>query len=301
MRRSSDAKYWFLRCLSCSEALFTTLNRAGGTELVPEEQASHPLAGGLLRRGHACGMLWGSALAAGARARSYCGADPERAGATALHLTQNLVKEFVGLAGASDCREIIGGTLTTARARARYVISGQSSRCTRLAIKWSAKADAILDAATKDFDPAGLKERPANCAQETMKILAPRLGLKDNDAALAAGFAGGLGLSGNACGALAAGIFALGLAYYREREAPRDTARQALLQEFGIGAGMVQAPVHLRRAFAGCYNSELCSEIIGRRFSAIDEHSSFVRSGGCRELINNVGALAAEAIAVGAT
>lgn len=48
--------------------MFTVVNREAELTLEAEEQAGHLFAGGLMHSGHACGMLLGAALAAGARA-----------------------------------------------------------------------------------------------------------------------------------------------------------------------------------------------------------------------------------------
>jgi hypothetical protein len=52
----------------------------------------------------------------------------------------------------------------------------------------------------------------------------------------------GLGLKGNVCGALAAGIFALGLRFYWGRRGHRDSALNALLQKAGIGDNSLNRP-----------------------------------------------------------
>ena len=294
MPYAANPGYWFNRCLSCSEAMFTILNRACGAVLETEEQAAHALAGGVLRQGHACGLLWGSALEAGLRARSGYADDPETAGVAAVIWSGRLVEEFRSFAGAVNCREIIQGPLNTMKGRLAYIISGKPGLCARNAVGWWERADKIFQ---ETLEP-GLGAKSAgytNCAVEMMKRLEGPLGLVPEDKVLAAGFAGGLGLSGNACGALAAAIFALGLKYYRGRKAGRDTFRQALLQEIGIGADFIQAPARLRQAFVGRYKTELCREIAGTGFDSLAAHSAFLSEGGCRELLDHVSAWTQEA------
>ncbi len=43
------------------------------------------------------------------------------------------------------------------------------------------------------------------------------------------------------------------------------------------------------QAFDGAAGSRmLCQEITGRRFESIDDHAEFIRSGGCRELLDDL-------------
>jgi hypothetical protein len=280
---------WWNRSLSCAEALFTILNRAAGVELEQEEQASHVLAGGLLSQGHACGMLWGSALAAGVRARKRHPND-SAAAAAALQVTARIMDEFSGLAGAVNCREIIGRDLTRASGKLAYVASGGAAACTRLALQWAPKAHELMEEGLAGFDPRKLAYPPLNCAAETMKRLAGPLGLDHTRVPVwVAGFAGGLGLKGNACGALAAGMFALAWNYYRTRsDKPRDSRFKALAQEFGLGKGFARQPSRLQDDFVSRFHTILCREIVGGRFASPDDHSAYLADGGCKELIEFV-------------
>ena len=283
-RRST--RYWWQRSLSCAEALFTILNRAAGLELEPEEQAAHVLAGGVLNQGHACGMLWGAALAAGVRAGRQSQPD-ETAAAAALNVTSLLLDEFRGLAGAVDCREIIGRDLTTVSGKLAYVASGGAADCTRLALKWAPQAHEVIQSGLARFQPARLTRPPLNCAAMAMARLAEPLGLdQEKTPVLVAGFAGGPGLEGNACGALAAGMFALALKHYHAHgRKARDSRFRALAQEFGLGKGFAEGPARLRSEFLRRFHTELCREIASGRFASQDDHSAYLADGGCREVI----------------
>ncbi len=59
------AKYWWLRCVACSEASFTTQMRGFGFEEPAYEQAIHAFSGGFMHQGYASGLLTGAVLAAG--------------------------------------------------------------------------------------------------------------------------------------------------------------------------------------------------------------------------------------------
>ena len=52
------------------------LNRAFDHPMQFEECATVPFAGGIMQHGYQCGMIWDSALAAGAQAYRFFGAGP---------------------------------------------------------------------------------------------------------------------------------------------------------------------------------------------------------------------------------
>ena len=174
-------------------------------------------------------------------------------------------------------------SLTTMGRKIKYMASGKPQLCGKIAVKWAPFADKLIDKLLGEFDLKTLKEEPANCAMKTMCALG-----FEKDAVLAAGFAGGVGLKGNVCSALAAGIFALGLRFYRGRSGRRDSALKALLQEAGISDTSSKAATRLFDAFNGKHKTLLCSKLTGRRFNSIDDHSSFIAEGGCCSLINSI-------------
>ena len=284
-----SVRYWWDRSLSCAEALFTILNRAAGIELIAEEQAAHALAGGVLNSGRACGMLWGAALAAGAQAQARFERG-EVAAVAALQITARMQDEFRDLIGAADCREIIGQDLTTVFGKVGYVTSGAAVTCTRLALKWSPEAHDLIQTGLADFDPAAVTRPLNNCAVMTMRFLAGPLGLDpERTPGLTAGFAGGLGLKGNTCGALAAGIFALALNYYHAQgRQARDSRLRALAQEIGLGKGFTVKPAQLRAAFLTRFRTDQCRELVSRGFASPEDLSTYLADGGCKEVIEFV-------------
>jgi len=274
---------WFLRSVSCSEATFTILNRGAGLELDDLEQAAHTLSGGFMMQGHACGMIWGTGLAIGARAVERFD-DAGAAGAASLSVMMKAAAEFEKVAGSIDCRDIIDGSLETRMGRLRYVMAGKANLCTRLAIKWAHIADELIDAELAALEGAPLNQVKSNCAAMALERCVDSLEI-DLDPAIAAAFAGGVGLRGNVCGALAASAFAHGVKYYQGRKGPRDSMVAAALQEFDVGAEFNKAPRRLADDFTGRFGSVLCSDICGREFPSPDELSRFIEGGGCAEAI----------------
>ncbi|UCH15140.1 MAG: hypothetical protein JSV22_04030, partial [Bacteroidales bacterium] len=85
-----DTKKIFAKCGTCSQTFFCILNREFGHPKKTEELASDPLAGGIMSKQYQCGMLWGSALAAGAESyRRF--SDHNQAINRAIISTQNIV------------------------------------------------------------------------------------------------------------------------------------------------------------------------------------------------------------------
>ena len=88
-----DAKKVFRKLGACSSTLFYILNREFEHPLDLEVRAAEPLAGGIMQQGYQCGMLWGSAMAAGAESYRRFG-DLGHTTAAAITATQRLMESF---------------------------------------------------------------------------------------------------------------------------------------------------------------------------------------------------------------
>ena len=53
---------------ACSHTTFYLLNTEFGNDKPHEEHASDPFGGGVIQRGHQCGLIWGASMAAGTEA-----------------------------------------------------------------------------------------------------------------------------------------------------------------------------------------------------------------------------------------
>ena len=116
------------------------------------------------------------------------------------------------------------------------------------------------------------RSAPVGCAA----ILAQKMGVSDMHTVMAAGFAGGIGLSGGGCGALGAAIWILGMNSRKE----------------GLGNRAINSKVsNLIDKFIKNANFELeCSEIVGRKFENIGDHAAYLRDGGCSKIIDMLAA-----------
>jgi hypothetical protein len=243
------------------------LNREFGNQKKNEERAAEPLAGGIVQRGHQCGLLWGASLAVGAESFRRC-SDRGQAIALAVTTTQSVIESFSERARGVNCRDVTGCNLRSAFGLAKFFFTGRFLACSTLAGKWIPEA---IRSVTEGLaiEQVGFSLAPVSCASR----VAERMGANDEEMATVAGLAGGMGLSGNGCGALAAAIWMHTLARCRR----------------GIEASTFPDPkaVSTLRVLHGETGSKTtCREITGRRFQSIDEHTEFVIDGGCDRLID---------------
>lgn len=234
--------------------------------LKPEEHATNPFAGGLANQGYQCGMLWGAALAAGARSYQLYGSGM-KAESEAMIATKNLVKRFRDhTKNEINCMEITELDMQNPKGIFKFLIKGGPIRCFRLAGKYAQDAfEEINTSFSKDHNTPIAKS--FNCAS----ILAKKMGASDMHATLVAGLAGGIGFSGGACGALGVAIWYASL---KTPEAlvgfnPMDSWIGVIAEEFLKSSD---------------YEFE-CSEIVGRLFEGVEDHAEHVSSGGCSNII----------------
>jgi hypothetical protein len=270
---TNDTRKVFLKYGTCSRTFFFLLNREFGHTSELEERSADNLAGGIMSKGYQCGMLWGSSLAAGAESfRRYKNSD--QAIIKAIVATQNILASFKKRTGTADCHEITGCDLSNKSGMLKLglktILGGVIySPCFNLANKWAPEA---INAAKEGLsgETTSEKQKPLSCASEVAK----RLGASNEEIVSVAGFAGGLGLSGNGCGALSAAIWIKTLYWFRNHP--------------GEKLSYSKNPVALKimETFNNTTNSEiLCSKICKRNFDSVDDHTDFIKNGGCARLI----------------
>ena len=162
-----------------------------------------PLAGGIEQMGFQCGQLWGAALAAGAEAYRLFGPGP-RAEAAAVLAAQRLVGSFQASYKSINCFEVTELDWKNAQGKQvlKFLLKGGPVRCFGMTAGFAQATRNEIDAAfsSEQFEaPAP----PVSCAA----LVAQKLGASEMHTVMAAGLAGGIGLSGGACGALGAAIW----------------------------------------------------------------------------------------------
>lgn len=260
-------KRTFLKQGTCSRTFFYILNREYGNPKPLEEEAVDPMAGGIAQQGYQCGMLWGAALGAGAESyRRF--KNPSTATGMAIIATQKIHESFVEHAKTPNCGEITNTNWQKKNSLLKFMISGKMVTCFKLAGRWAPYA---LKATREGLerDQSELSQNCKSCASETVR----RMGGSEEEAIMAAGFAGGLGLSGNACGALSAAIWKSTL------ERVRNNAYKYSLSDPEIEK--------IFKAFYSVTDYELeCSQICERKFASVAEHSEYLSNGGCKQVID---------------
>jgi hypothetical protein len=235
-----------------------------------EEKAAAPLAGGIASYGYQCGMFWGSTLAAGARAYRILGEGPE-AQTAALTIAMRLVTSLstCNRRGEMNCLEItelnLKGKIQVPKIL-KFLFSGGAIGCFTMAGKCAKAAfkDINTVLAKKDFD---VPSPPVSCAS----LMAQKLGTSGQHQVMVAGLAGGIGLSGGACGALGAAIWldAVNKGDFKASNKALNSRAGEIINKF---------------VKISDYQFE-CSKIVGRKFDSIADHSAFLKQGGCARII----------------
>lgn len=226
------------------------------------------LAGGLEQMGFQCGQLWGAALAAGAEAYRRFGPGP-RAEAAAVVAAQRLAGSFQASYKSINCSDVIELDWKNAQGKQvlKFFLRGGPIRCFSMTAGFARATRRAIDAAFAD-DELVPPEPPVSCAA----LLARALGADDQHAVMAAGLAGGIGLSGGACGALGAAVWLIEMAGV--------TAGGASV-EFNSPA----ATEAINRFVQSTVCEFECAKIAGRKFADVHDHASYLAAGGCARLI----------------
>lgn len=266
-KQLKDTKWIFLNKGACSNTMFYILNHEFDNPLEIEERAADTLAGGIMLQGYQCGFLWGATMAVGAEAHKRHNSN---GGATALAIkaTQHIVDSFTKRAKSTDCYDITQSKWTSKLGMAKYFVTGKLVTCFKLANRWAPEAIRVAKEglSAKQDD---LPQNAISCASEVVR----KMGGSENDMAIVAGFAGGVGLSGGGCGALSAAIWMNSKKWCAENDKkssyPNPRAKETL-------------EVFMK---AADYEFE-CPKICGQKFNSIEEHTDFVKNGGCAKLID---------------
>jgi hypothetical protein len=247
--------------------MFYILNHETGLRISDEERASDLLAGGLMAKGYQCGMLWGASLAAGNYAyKQYT--DMNQSICSAILISQNVINSFFKCSECINCRDFAKCNWKKPLSIAKYFVTGGFLKCMNLIANWAPDALDMIQQNNGSVSPG--KATCLSCASEVIK----KAGGTDKEAVLAAGFAGGIGLSGYGCGALGAAIWYKSLIWCRNN--PNKTPPFFKNPEI----------TSLMQQFSTLTNKQFeCKTICGKTFVSPDDHSDFIGNGGCQKLI----------------
>lgn len=263
----------FWNCGACSHAMFHILNYEFDNVKPNEEKASDMLAGGIAQKGHQCGMLWGGSLAIGTEAfRKFD--DKNKAIAVSINASKKLVESFYKRTHTVNCRDISKVNWENKFEFTIYMLKTIAqgfvySPCFNLIVKWAPEAlQTVNNGFTENINYSG---HCLSCASEVVK----KMGATEEESVMVAGFAGGIGLSGNACGALGAAIWYKMLDWSKKNEGKS----QSMFNN-------ADAKKVLRTFYMQTDSEMLCNKICNRNFNSIDEHTEYIKSGGCNQLID---------------
>ena len=231
-----------------------------------------PLAGGM-QQGYQCGMLWGAALAAGARAYRLWGPGPQ-AETGAVIAAQQAVEAFRARTGEINCAEIVAlnWKAPSKKSILKFILKGGPIGCFRLAADYAPIAYNAIDSALSN-QPIEPLAPPISCAA----MLAQKMGASDQHTVMAAGLAGGIGLSGGACGALGAAIWLIGIKNGEKENGKVNYSDPAI-------------PAAIERFLESADYEFECAKIVGRNFENAADHAAYVREGGCARIIEALAA-----------
>jgi hypothetical protein len=168
-----------------------------------------------------------------------------------------------------NCLEIIEADWQKKKQVLRYLIKGGPIRCLRMTGRYGPEAFGEIDTALSGIHIEA-PSPPVSCSA----MLARKMGASDMHTVMAAGLAGGIGLSGGACGALGAAIWIIGI---EERVSKLDFKNP-------------RAIATIDRFLESSGSKFECSEIVGRRFENVGDHAGYLRDGGCSQIIEALAA-----------
>jgi hypothetical protein len=275
----NDIKKVFMKKGACSHTGYFVLNREFGYNKPNQERASDLLAGGLANRGYQCGMLWGCSLAVGAECyRKY--KNPAMASAVTVSTMEKIILSFRGKTGTTDCRTMTKCDFSKPWGLVKYMVlylpkGLTNSVCFNVAEEWLPEAAELAKKEIVESCNCKTKEM-VNCASHVVKLS----GGSDEECATVAGFAGGLGLSGNACGALAAVIWFRLLSWCRDNPGKMPSYFNNKIVKKLLKSFMKETDKKM-----------VCSTICGKKFATIEEHSEYIKSGGCENILKALAAI----------
>ncbi|MCP4628576.1 MAG: hypothetical protein GY850_34465, partial [bacterium] len=148
----------------------------------------------------------------------------------------------------------------------KLFLKGGPITCLRMIVGYAPEAFSEIDTSLSEKHVEA-PSPPVSCAA----MLAQKMRVSDMHTVMAAGLAGGIGLSGGACGALGAAIWITGI------KRPDEPVGFNVMNSWA-------GDVIERFLKSSDYEFE-CSEIVGRKFENIDDHACYLRDGGCSNII----------------
>ena len=153
----------------------------------------------------------------------------------------------------------------------KFFLKGGPIGCFRMAARYAPIARNEIDS-TFSSNSIEAPSPPVSCAT----VLAEKAGASEIHTVMVSGFAGGIGLSGGACGALGTAIWITGLNQPVE------------IEGFSYAGTWVNDTIEKFLEITD-YEFE-CTEIVGRTFNSVHDHAEHIRNNGCSQIIEALAA-----------
>jgi hypothetical protein len=226
-----------------------------------------------------------AALAAGVRARARI-PDTYAAREATLDAACRVVEAYRLAGHPMNCAEVTG---MGAWNFARYMLKGNLGVCSSLLSGLAPTFHDLIDRTIDEHRQRGATAPCRNCAVEAFERVSGGIGFPvDGASVVAAGFAGGLGLSGNACGALAAAILAVSMKYFTGRNRPKHSMIRSDLQGLFVGIGWMKPSMEIARQFRARFPGRTYASIAGRTFASSGDLSTYLGAGRCEPVLEAV-------------
>ncbi len=271
--------------MSCAESTLAILDDRLGMQNLKLEQAIDPLTGGIAGYGAACGFYWGASVYFARRAERE-GLGPAGIAQVSLAATRKLIDRTRASGIAVDCADFLRQPAPWRLVP--YVAMVKMVRCVKHLNQLIPTIEAIADDALAQAQSAATAAEPAqpNCAVMACRSTLRALGTEDHGTSdMVAGWGGGLGCTGNGCGALGAAIFALGIKYY-ERATARDGTPLMRVLKSQPGVPYSNDVLLLVDLFRTRFGQLTCREIVNKDFSSPEDFGQHVRSTGCGDVMD---------------
>lgn len=264
---SKDTKLIFLEKKNCSPAMFNIISAEFGTPDNITERATAIFAGGVALQGHQCGLLWGTALAVGHKIASVA-ETPEQAIGQTLKTCQRLANALKCQTDNINCKTIINTDLSKQTEISHFLDGADAVKCFKIADLWAPEAVHI---AHKSLLVESITY-PDDCRSCATRVVR-KMGGSLKESLTVAGLAGGLGLSGNMCGALGAALWYKALKWLQDNPTEKHYP-------------FAQTQKDLNKCLEFSNGKFLCPTLSGHRFRTLEQHRNFIAEGGCNKWID---------------
>lgn len=216
-------------------------------------------------------IVWASLIAAGHQALAYNKLPNEQLALT-LQASKELVDAFINAKLSCQIYPAFKPEkkISSIKDKLKFINYDKISR------DWQPIADRTL-LLSLSYSSNDLHKNCSSCVHQLIK----KMGGSEEDAITAAGFSGGIGLSGGVCGSLIAKVWFEALLYLRKNKDEDHYPHQFQKQIYNAFMEITK----------GDYS---CPDLSGKHFKDVKQYSTFIEEGGCNKLISLIAEIKAK-------